>query len=58
MFLMFNKELFSVLIEESWALPNALAIPLSLKLNFVFIEVMLEHNLKDQTEESGRMAVE
>lgn len=57
-FLIFNKELISILIKESWVLLNASGISFSLKLNFIFIKVMLEHSLKDQIEESGSIAVE
>lgn len=56
-FSIFIKELVSVLLKESWVLPDALCSSLSLKFNFICIKVMLDHSLKDQIDESGRMAV-
>lgn len=52
LFLIFNKKLIKILIEEVET-PLMLSVFLSLKLNFIFIKIMLEHSLKDQIVEDS-----
>jgi hypothetical protein len=56
-FLIFNKELIQILIQESWDSSVWCALYFFLfKVKFYFIEELLEHSLKDQIgEDSGKM---